>query len=164
LVRSGKVAAPQQRRFNIEGWNQAFKGIANADGADHCLYEAGVWFDQVFTEIRLELEKTNLGTIPPRYRISTVIAFGTRDLFIMRQRVRERYGRRLKNKETMWLNRIAEETLQLESGIEVRPDDIITGVVDQAPYMIDTALQDANTKPANSFETAQEDWLLRLGG
>lgn len=55
LVRRKETKGPTQRGFNLEEWKKAWEKSSNNQHSDELLYDAGLIFDNILTELRQEL-------------------------------------------------------------------------------------------------------------
>ncbi|HEY8696247.1 MAG TPA: hypothetical protein VIM02_01410 [Rhizomicrobium sp.] len=141
-VRSGDVPQPVQRQFSLVGWAEAFRNFVSPDDADRKLFEAGIFFDRVFSELREATNQNAFRNIARSERLKAICALLNHDVAMLDQKTKEEMEK--VKSQTKSGGHVIDPFLflvvQLRSGIKCTPDQVLTILLDAGVYPLDEAL------------------------
>jgi hypothetical protein len=132
-VRRNKIQGPNQRGFNRADWEAQLSSIS-LDQDDKRLLHAGLFFDDLLCFIRKDKGLSQIA-LSTEAIIRLIIAIATHNLF----RIHEEIKIRPTNGNlppTLNISEIMEETLQLSTGQQFSPDELISGLGDGMKHIL----------------------------
>jgi hypothetical protein len=137
-VRSGKIPQPTQVTFGVDVWRKSYEVISGKDTADAHLFDAGLFFNDIFGRLRDKLAEGNFRRLGRRARLTAICGLINHEVAVLARKTRESSP---EPGSTIPLPSIIEKTVTLRSGIKVTPDQLITVLLDSVVYPLDEALQ-----------------------
>lgn len=140
-LRKGKVAQPQQHSYSREKWDEALRGIERPTNDDVALHNTGIWFSQKLEALRGALKEARDDEISNVVRIKAMVGAINRSYVAVNERSRNKIERMVRrDKKFLWDKAMRLRHASSASPVSYLPDEIITGIIDYAPLVIDRAL------------------------
>jgi hypothetical protein len=137
-VRNGEIAHPTQRKFDADMWRKSYDFISEHDTADKHLFEAGLFFNEIFCSLRDKLSKGSFHLVGRRERLTAICGLINHEVAVLAKKAKESQA---PAGSTVSVLSLIEKTVTLRSGIKITPDQHINTLLDSVVYPLDEALQ-----------------------
>lgn len=161
-VRDGEIAGPLRRAFANKKWGRVFSGLTAPDVIDQNTYAAGLAIHEKLEAIRSVLKLSSSDQISATTKLRAFLAIANYDFFITRNKTKlaieefqvEREGG---PEEAYTLEEMAAVKLNLPTGFDFSPDEVVESIVDGIELPIRVVLQ-ANPSLAGNPKMNQVQW------
>ena len=152
-ARSGNIPQPTQTSFNIETWRKCYEDSCERDIGDTRLYEAGLFFNEIFGRLRNVLATNKFRLLSKRERLTAICGLINHEIAVLDRKTREPSGR---SGSAIPLTSIIEKTVTLRSGVKITPDQLVTTLINSVVYPLDEALQAADAETPAAINLLDE--------
>lgn len=147
-VQDGKVPGPLQRKFTAQKWKKAMESVAEPDAADKNLYSAGLAIHQKLTAIRSRQKLSSSEQLSATTKLRAFVAAANHNFLLARTKTEaaiEAVGQKRAEQggEGFRFEELLNVRLELLSGFDASPDEIVENLVDGVETPVKVALQPA---------------------
>jgi hypothetical protein len=145
-VQDGQVPGPLQRKFSAGRWKKALDSVADPDDSDKNLYSAGLAIHQKLASIRARQKLSSSEKLSATTKLRAFVAAANQNYLVTKKKaqaaVAEAGERRAQTEvEGFRFEELLNVRLELLSGFEASPDEIVENLVDGVETPIKVALQ-----------------------